>query len=102
MPRYYASPDRLSFATTGDGPIFGQSLPDDWEEITAEEYQEQTDAAREAADAHAEAFLAVDGELPPSPEGTPPPVISIADWLAAQQLSTPEATAPVPKARRRA
>ncbi|PWI15952.1 hypothetical protein DI272_18630 [Streptomyces sp. Act143] len=77
MTRYYASPDGLSFATTGDGPIAGPSLPDDWTEITAEEYQARIAAAREEADANAAEFIAADGDVPPPPEGTPPPVVPI-------------------------
>ncbi|MEU7323424.1 hypothetical protein ABZ682_23160 [Streptomyces griseoviridis] len=79
MPRYYASPDGNSFATTGDGPVFSASLPDDWVEITAGEYRARVDAAREAADEHAAEFLAVDGELSPPPAGTPPPVLPISE-----------------------
>ncbi|MEU5497984.1 hypothetical protein [Streptomyces griseofuscus] len=73
MTRYFTD-GTGGFQTRSDGPL---SPPEGWEEITAEEYQTQIAEARTAADAHADEFLAADGELPPPPEGTPPPVIPV-------------------------
>ncbi|MGW2951496.1 hypothetical protein [Streptomyces eurythermus] len=73
MASYYTD-GAGGFLTRGDGPL---PPPPGWEEITADEYQTQVAEARAAADAHSDEFLANDGEMPPPPEGTPPPVIPI-------------------------
>jgi hypothetical protein len=64
MPRYFTSPDGSSFATAGDGPFAAGSVPEGWQEITAEQYETQTAAARQAAAERAQEFLANDGALP--------------------------------------
>lgn len=64
MPRYYGGPNG-GFATASDGPLAAPSLPEGWEEITAEEYAARETAARQAADALAAEFIANDGEIPP-------------------------------------
>ncbi|MFD5570481.1 hypothetical protein [Streptomyces cadmiisoli] len=64
MPRYFVSPDGASFAQAGDGPFAASSVPAGWQEITAEEYETQSEAARQAASERADEFIANDGELP--------------------------------------
>ncbi|MYR62706.1 hypothetical protein GTY54_52145 [Streptomyces sp. SID625] len=71
MPRYFASPAG-GLAEVGDGPLAMASVPDSWEEVTAEEYQTRQEQARQAVEQAAEEFIAADGDVPSDPDVTVP------------------------------
>ncbi|MFJ3249061.1 hypothetical protein [Streptomyces sp. NPDC086782] len=71
MPRYFVSPGG-GVAEVGDGPLAAASIPDGWEEVTAQEYRARQEAARQAAALAAEEFIAHDGDVPSDPEVTIP------------------------------
>lgn len=71
MMRYFVSPDG-GFAEVGDGPLAAASIPEGWQEVTAEEYRERQEANRRAAAEAAAEFIAADGDLPPASGVTVP------------------------------
>ncbi|MFF4826482.1 hypothetical protein ACFY20_26315 [Streptomyces sp. NPDC001312] len=71
MTRYFAAPDG-GLAEAGDGPLAAASIPQGWEEVTAQEYRTRQDAARRAAAEAAVEFIANDGDVPSDPDVTVP------------------------------
>ncbi|MER6975694.1 hypothetical protein [Streptomyces carpinensis] len=72
MTRYFVSPEGNGSMEIADGPFSTAAVPEGWQEVTVEEYRARQDAARQAVAEEAAAFIASDGDVPPTPNGTVP------------------------------
>ncbi|TFV33235.1 hypothetical protein E4K10_30750 [Streptomyces sp. T1317-0309] len=89
MPRYYVSPNGRSFVTASGGPF--TRPPEDWTEITPEEYEIRIEAARQEAEARSAEFLANDGAVPSQDgEEQPSSVAPISEMRKLLVVATPE------------
>ncbi|MFB7114826.1 hypothetical protein [Streptomyces sp. NPDC056291] len=72
MDRYFVSPEGNGSVKIGDGPFSMANVPEGWQEVTVEEYRARQDAARQAVAESAAEFIASDGDVPETPNGTVP------------------------------
>lgn len=70
--RYFVSPDGNGSMEIADGPFSTAAVPAGWQEVTAQEYRARQDAARQAVTEAAAEFIATDGDVPETPNGTVP------------------------------